>query len=46
MARKKKNEATLVASSRSRLGQAEEAELPEWARDLPEYITIRNYTIN
>jgi hypothetical protein len=54
MARKKKNEATLVASSRSRLGQAEEdkikeqltAKLPEWARDLPEYITIRNYTIN
>lgn len=57
MARKKKNEATTVASPRSRLGQAEEdkikkqlttqaQELPEWARDLPEYITIRDYTIN
>jgi hypothetical protein len=45
------------ASPRSRLGQAEEdkikkqlgtqaQKLPEWARDLPEYITIRDYTIN
>ena len=57
MINKKKNEATVVASSRSRLGQAQEnkikkqletqaQELPEWARDMPEYITVKTWEID
>ena len=56
MAKDKINEATTVASSRSRgknktvlkpketEGTAQE--LPDWAKDLPEYITIKTWEID
>ncbi len=55
---KKKKRGDNVASSRSRLGnekdntkipperQAQRQELPEWAKDLPDEITIRTWEID
>ena len=57
MAKDKINEATTVASSRSRLDknvkpnsksktEGTAQELPEWARDMPEYITVKTWDLD
>ena len=56
MATDKINEATAVASSRSRGGNKTSVkpketdgtarELPEWAKDMPEYITIKEWDLD
>jgi len=56
MAKDKINEATTVASSRSRGGkfdkdktkqqQGTAQELPEWAEDMPEYITVKTWDLD
>tara|TARA_R100000951_G_scaffold80983_1_gene68756 strand:+ start:203 stop:376 length:174 start_codon:yes stop_codon:yes gene_type:complete len=57
MAKDKINEATTVASSRSRLNKnvkpnsksmtdGTAQELPEWAKDMPEYITVKTWDLD
>ena len=58
MAKNKINEATAVASPRSRCGKVDKdktkqltadgtaQELPEWAKDIPEYITVKTWDLD
>ena len=56
MAKDKINEATTVASSRSRGGKKKQdktkqqqgtaQELPEWAENMPEYITVKTWDLD
>jgi hypothetical protein len=56
MAKDKINEATTVASSRSRGGNKKEdktkqqhgtaRELPKWAENMPEYITVKTWDLD